>query len=79
MHRIVLNMEMSSVEAFDIVSEALRSMANVTLESPPWSQGRHLTVTMDSDDPDVIDIVREITWEYDPDAVQHSVHLANAG
>jgi hypothetical protein len=79
MQRVVLNMELSSADAFAIVEDALRSMSNVTLESPPWSQGRHLTVNIDTDDPDVVEIVREITWEYDPEAVQHSLHLADAG
>lgn len=79
MHQVVLNMEMSSSDAYAVVTDALRAIPQVTLESPPWSQGCHLTVTIETDDPDVVDIVREVAWEYDPAAVQHSLHLADVG
>ncbi|MGA8986874.1 hypothetical protein [Aeromicrobium sp.] len=79
MHRVVLNMQMSSDEAFTTVSLALGALPDVTIDAPGWGDNRHLIVTIDSDDPDVVDIVREITWQFDALAIQLSLHLADAG
>ena len=76
MHQVVIDMEMSSVAALTTVAAALSSMDHVTLENPASTQGCHLLVVIQTDDPDMVDIVREIAWEYDPGAVQHSLHLA---
>ena len=73
MHRVTLTMELSSAEAYVAVEQALGAMADVTLERLP---DHHLNVTIETDDPDLVDIAREITWEYDPTAVQHSLVLA---
>ena len=73
MHRVTLTMELSSAEAYVAVEQALSTMADVTLERLP---GNQLNVAIETDDPDLIDIAREITWEYDPTAVQHSLVLA---
>ena len=79
MHRVVLNMQMSSDEAFSTVSLALGALPDVTTDAPSWNSNRHLIVTIESDDPDVVDIVREVTWQFDALAIQHSLHLADAG
>ncbi|MBC7630069.1 hypothetical protein [Aeromicrobium sp.] len=76
MHQVVINIEMSSVTAHATVVAALSSMDHVTLQDPVGMQECHLTVVIQTDDPDVVDIVREIAWEHDPRAVQHSLHLA---
>lgn len=79
MHRVVLNMQMSSADAFSTVSLALGAIPDITVDAPGWNNNRHLVVTIESDDPDVVDIVREITWQFDALAIQHSLHLADAG
>ncbi len=79
MHRVVLNMQMSSHDAFSTVSLALGAIPDITIDSPGWDNNRHLVVTIETDDPDVVDIVREITWQFDALAIQHSMHLADAG
>ncbi len=77
MHRVTLDMELSSGEAYDNVEQALLTLPNVTLKRTEVGDGGpHLTVTIETDDPDLVDIVREIAWEYDPTAVQHSLRLA---
>ena len=52
------------------------SVPDVVVEAPQHNPDRHLVVVIETDDPDVIDIVREITWQFDALAIQHSVHLA---
>ena len=76
MHRVTLDMELSSDDAYVSVEQALDAMPNVALARTPGDRGPHITVTIDTDDPDLVDIVREIAWEYDPTAVQHSLVLA---
>lgn len=73
MHRVTLTMELSGADAYIAVEQALSAMANVTLARLPE---RQLVVTIETDDPDLVDIVREIAWEYDPAAVQQSLELA---
>ncbi len=79
MHRVVLNMQMSSDDAFATVSTALGAIPDITIDAPGWNNNRHLVVTIQTDDPDIVDIVREITWQFDALAIQHSLHLADAG
>ncbi len=74
MHRVTLTMELSGDNAYVAVEQALSAMANVTLARLPEHQ---ITVTIETDDPDLVDIVREIAWEYDPAAVQQSLELAD--
>lgn len=74
MHQVTLTMELSSDDAYVAVEQALSAMTNVTLERLPQ---RQMDVTIETDDPDLVDIVREIAWEYDPAAVQHSLSLAD--
>jgi hypothetical protein len=76
MHRVVLNMQMSSDEAYATVRTALGAIPDITIDAPGWDHNRHLVVTIESDDPDAVDIVREITWQFDALAIQHSLHLA---
>lgn len=75
MHQVTLDMQMSSDDAFDTVVTALHAIPDVGLDTPSWIEERHLMVTIHTDDPDVVDIVREITWQFDPLAIQHSLHL----
>lgn len=74
MHRVTLTMELSGADAYVAVEQALSAMANVTLARLADHQ---ISVTIETDDPDLVDIVREIAWEYDPAAVQHSLSLAD--
>jgi hypothetical protein len=76
MHRVTLGMELSSDDAYVSVEQALAAMPNVTLACTAGERGPNITVTIDTDDPDLVDIVREIAWEYDPTAVQYSLQLA---
>jgi hypothetical protein len=69
-------MELSSDDAYVSVQQALDAMPNVTLTRVAGDHRPHISVTIDTDDPDLVDIVREIAWEYDPTAVQHSLQLA---
>lgn len=78
MHQVTLDMQMSSDDAFATVVMALDAIPHVGLDSPSWIAERHLMVTIQTDDPDVVDIVREITWQFDPLAIQHSLHLGIA-
>ena len=79
MHRAVLNMQMSSDEAFHTVALALGALPDLTIDAPGWNNNRHLVVTIETDDPDIIDIVREVAWQFDALAIQHSLHLADTG
>jgi hypothetical protein len=74
MHRVTLTMELSSKDAFTNVEHALSAIAHVTLERLPK---KHIQMTIETDDPDLVDIVREIAWEYDPAAIQQSLMLAD--
>lgn len=74
MHRVTLTMELSGDNAYVAVEQALGAMANVSLARLPEHK---ISVTIETDDPDLVDIVREIAWEYDPAAVQHSLELAD--
>ena len=74
MHRVTLTMELSGADAYTAIELALSAMANVSLTRLPQQQ---ISVTIETDDPDLVDIVREIAWEYDPAAVQHSLELAD--
>lgn len=74
MHRVTLTMELSGDDAYFAVEQALSAMANVTVARLPE---RQISVTIETDDPDLVDIVREIAWEYDPAAVQQSLELAD--
>jgi hypothetical protein len=76
-HRVVLTLHMSSDAAFSTVRTALGAIPDITLESPTWGDSRHLVVAIETDDPDIVDIVREITWQFDALAIQHSSHLAD--
>lgn len=67
-------LELSSDEAYLSVEPALSVLSEVSLERLP---DHRLIVTIETDDPDVVDIVRELAWEYDPTAVQHSLQLAD--
>jgi adenosine deaminase len=67
-------MELSSEDAYFAVEQALSAIENVTFKRLPKHQ---INVTIQTDDPDLVDIVREIAWEYDPAAVQHSLLLAD--
>lgn len=78
MHRVTLDMQMSSDDAFNTVVNALGAMPDVGLDAPSSTADRHLMVTIQTDDPDVVEIVREITWQFDPLAIQHSLHLGVA-
>jgi hypothetical protein len=76
MHRVTLGMELSSDDAYVYVEQALATIPNVTLtRTTGESEPNNILVTIDTDDPDLVDIVREIAWEYDPTAVQHSLQL----
>ncbi len=75
MHRITVDMQMSSDDALATVVAALRAMPDVTLSEPARPAERHLLVIVESDDPDAVDIAREIAWQFDPLAIQHSLHL----
>ncbi len=37
MHRVVLNMELSSDDAFSTVSTALGAIPDITLDAPGWT------------------------------------------
>ncbi len=74
MHQVTLTMELSNDDAYVAVEQALSAMSNVTLKRLPR---RQLDVVIETDDPDLVDIVREITWEYDPGAVQQSLTLSD--
>ncbi|WP_344771523.1 hypothetical protein [Aeromicrobium panaciterrae] len=71
---MTLMLELSSDDAYISVEPALSVLREVTLERLP---GHQLSVTIETDDPDLVDIVRELAWEYDPTAVQHSLQLAD--
>ena len=70
MQNSVLHLQMSSDDAFAIVAMALDTMSDVQVEVPRWDAERMLQVTVEAEDPDVVDIVRALTWEFDPLAVQ---------
>lgn len=76
MTEIVLEMEFSSDERQDVVVEALTGMPGVSVAAQPWDRGRRRSISIETDDPDQVDIVREIAWQFDPDAVQHALHVA---
>jgi len=76
MHRVTLDMELSCDDAFASVEQALGGMLGVHLSRHPSDRGSRIMIAIDSDDLDVVDIVREIAWEYDPKAVQHSAILS---
>lgn len=75
MFKVTLIMLMSSENAWATVVTALHDMPGVDLSPPRWTHDRELMVTIESHDPDVVDIVREITWQFDPLAIQNSMRL----
>jgi hypothetical protein len=76
-HRVVLTLQMSSDAAFSTVRTALGAIPDITLEAPAWGDSRQLVIAIETDDPDIVDIVREITWQFDALAIQRSSHLAD--
>ncbi len=72
-------MQMSSEDALATVVTALEALAPVTVDAPPWATYRQLVITIETSDPDMIDIVREIVWQFDGLAIQHSVLIDHAG
>ena len=75
MQRVTLDLQMSSDDALATVRTALHAIPGVTFGTPEPVGDRHLAVTVVTDDPDLVEIVREITWQFDPLAIQHSVQL----
>ena len=78
MQTVTLVMQMSSEEALVTVVTALHAMPTVYVVAPAWSTHRQLVITVETSDPDMLDIVREIVWQFDGLAIQQSVLLDNA-
>lgn len=78
MPRVTLDLQMSSDDALTTVVTALQAIPDVTVSAGTLIGERHVTVTVQSDDPDAVEIVREITWQFDPLAIQHSLLLDEA-
>jgi len=78
MTTVTLVMQMSSDDALATVVTALHAMPDVSLGAPGWTTHRQLVITISTVDPDTVDIVREIIWQFDPLAMQHSVDLYDA-
>lgn len=79
MQTATLVMQMSTDDALATVVTALHAMPSITIAAPAWTTYLQLVITIDTADPDTVDIVREIIWQFDPMASQHSVHLDIAG
>jgi hypothetical protein len=75
MFKVTLIMLMSSEDAWATVVTGLHGIPGVELSPPRWTHDRELVVSIESHDPDLVDIVREITWQFDPLAIQSSMHL----
>ncbi len=78
MQTVTIVMQMSSDDALATVVTALHEMPAVFVGTPGRSVFRQLVITIETNDPDMIDIVREIVWQFDGLAIQQSVLLDNA-
>ena len=79
MRTATLVMQMSSDDLLATVVTALHAMPAVCLGAPAWTRSRELIITVETSDPDMVEIVQEIVWEYDALAVQHSLVLDDVG
>lgn len=70
MQTVTLVMQMSSDEALTTVVAALQEMCDVRVTAPPRAPYPQLLITVLNGDADLVDIVREITWEFDAQATQ---------
>jgi len=79
MHTITLVMELSSDDALATVVTAVQVVPDVRVGPPARTSVHQIVITIRTDDADVLDIVRELVWEFDPSATQQSVELSRAG
>lgn len=70
METVTLVMQMSTDDGWATVVTALQEMPGVELRSAAPTTSRELHITVGTDDPDLVDIVREIVWQFDELATQ---------
>lgn len=78
MHRIRLDMEMSSMEHIHAASTGVSTLLDVRLLHRPVLGPTRVEVIIATDDPDDVEIAREIVWQFDAGAVQHALTLFEA-
>lgn len=79
MDAVTLVMQMSCPNALATVVTALREMPGVVVRNTGGTDRRELLITVSSDDADLVDIVREIVWQFDELATQRAAYLDAAG
>ena len=75
MDAVTLVMQMSCPDALATVVTALREMPGVVVRTSDATDRRELLITVSSDDADLVDIVREIVWQFDELATQRAAYL----
>ena len=75
MHQVRIEMEFSTGRRLAEVAAALRDLEGVRLLRTPRLGETVALVTVDSTDPDYVEIVRELCWEFDPAAVQRAIEV----
>lgn len=75
MHRVGLDMELGSVEMVSVVAAGLDGMDGVRVLRKLSLGERRVQVIISTDDPDDVEIARELAWQIDPTAIQHAVLL----
>jgi len=75
MHRVRVGMQMSSRAALVEAATGLAVMPGLRVVRRRDRGRLYLEVVIATPDPDDVDIAREVVWQFDPEAVQESVHL----
>ena len=76
MCQVTLGMELSSGPVVPLVAAAVTSIDGARLMRVPAVAPLFVEIRVDTEDPDVVDIVRELCWDVDPRAAQQGVSVA---
>lgn len=79
MCQVTLGMELSNGPAVPLVAAAVKVVDRVRLMRVPAISPLFVEITIDTEDPDMVDVVRELCWEVDPHAAQQGVSVAACG
>lgn len=76
MCQVTLGMELSNGPVVPLVAAAVKSIDGARLMRVPAIAPLFVEITIDTEDPDVVEIVRELCWDVDPAAAQQGVTVA---
>lgn len=79
MCQVTLGMELSSGPVVPLVAAAVTSVDGARLMRVPAIAPLFVEITITTEDPDVVEIVRDLCWDVDPDAAQQGVSVTACG